>query len=183
MIEQRKVPVAEATVPQLTAWLKLHELDQPAAATREELINAVTLAQLPSYVIVSETTGAEAPEATDLDELFAEPLDFDLERWMRIRFDEDSNAEDKESVIQVGYDSDVVNLRRQRQLCVRERFVRVLNDSKEVHVVQPRNDGTGKFSEARQYLRHRHPFTFLGVAGLVKDGIPDLPDDVIVYTQ
>ena len=185
MSAQRRIAAKEATDEQLRTWLDTMEVPQPSNATRGELLEAFKLAQLPDWITVSEAgLGDLPPQVQDLDTMFAKPLVFNEERWFRVRFGEDMNADNKESAVEIIYGNDIVHLPRNRQLCIRERFVRVLHDAQETHVVQAGGEGTGKFSEAKRYMRLRHPFAFLGVAGFVRDGDPpNLTDDVLVIGQ
>ena len=179
----KRKPAVDATKGELSEFLSLHELSPAPSSTKADLLELLKTAQLGDTILVSnEPAVAADPFMTEnLDEMFLQEFIIENERFMRIRLQEDTNGEDKDSSVPVIYDTDRVFLPRQRDIVIRERFVRVLNDAKQMHTTQSQGDGSQKFSAAKKHTSHRHPFTFMGVVGRVADGIPpNLPPTTIV---
>ena len=180
----QKRPAAEATARQLVEYLELNGIDVPAAirSEKDELVQLVETAKLPDPIFVSEEVQQVEASVDGLSDLFSRDFTEEAEHWCRIRLAADQHAEDKGSAVPVIHGNDVVFLPRMKDLVVRERFLRVLNDARELRVVQAAGDGMSeKFSEARKVMEFRAPFTFLGTYGLVSEGSPqNVPDGVQV---
>ena len=164
----------DATLGELVIFIELHGIDVPASLRSQklELISLMKSANLPDPITVAADGDEPVRVSDDLGNLFETEFSDETERWVRIRLARDIHAEDEGSAVPVIYKHDRVFLPRLRDIVVRERFVRVLNDAKEGRVKQAAGDGTQKFSEATKYFEERAPFTFLGTCGLVSQGPP-----------
>ena len=178
-----QVALESATAPQLEMFLRIAGLDVPRQY-RGDLASLLQLhrsSRLPDTLYLPDTSLSPASPASvkGLDELFTEELTDDGERWIRIRIGGDLHGEDKNSIVPVSCGNKTVWLPRNKDMVVRERFVRVLNDARERRLRQASGDGSDKFSDGEYYEEHRHPFSLVGVLGFVKDGQPtDLPPGV-----
>ena len=182
-----QVAVETATAPQLETFLRIAGLDVPPQF-KGDLANLLELhrsSKLPDTLYLPDDVPSSASPASvkGLDELFTEELTNATERWIRIRLGGDLYGEDKNSIVPISCGNSSIWLPRNKDIVVRERFVRVLNDSRERRMRQANGDGSGKFSEGEHYEEHRHPFSLVAVLGLVTAGKPtDLPHGVEVIS-
>ena len=178
-----QIALESATAPQLETFLRIAGLEVPQQF-HGDLANLLELhrsSKLPDTLYLPDDLPSLATSASDkgIDELFAEELTDGTERWIRIRLSGDMYGEDKNSIVPVACGNSTVWLPRNKDIVVRERFVRVLNDARERRMRQASGDGSDKFSDGEHYEEHRHPFTMVSVLGLVAAGYPtDLPPGV-----
>ena len=174
-----QVELTEATPQQVATFLRIAGVEVPPALAGDlsNLLELHRTARLPDTLFLPDTMPSVASSpAQGIDEMFAEELTDETERWMRIRLGPDMYGEDKASIVPVSHKTLNVWLPRNQDVVLRERFVRVLHDARERRMRQAVGDGTMKFSEGEWYYEHRHPFSLVGVLGLVRDGLPtDLP--------
>ena len=178
-----QVDLQAATTKQLETFLRIAGVDVPTnyVGDMANLLELHNSARLPDTLFIPDTMPAlpASTPAQGLDEMFAEELTDETERWMRIRLGPDLYGQDKASIVPVSHKTLNVWLPRNQDVVLRERFVRVLHDARERRMRQSVGDGTMKFSEGEWYEEHRHPFSLVGVLGLVRDGLPtDLPKGV-----
>ena len=180
-----QVELAEANAQQVATFLRIAgiEIPQHYVGDLPNLLELHRSARLPDTLFLPDTMPAvpSSTPAQGLDEMFATELTDETERWMRIRLGPDMYGEDKSSIVPVSHKTLTVWLPRNQDVVLRERFVRVLHDARERRMRQAVGDGTMKFSEGEWYDEHRHPFSLIGVLGLVRDGQPtDLPTGVVL---
>ena len=179
----------DATCEELAEFLEFHGVAAPESirGDKAELLDMLQRSRLPDRIIVSAVGDSPALQPSeDLSQFFIEPFDDTRERWCRIRIARDIHAEDEGSAVPVIHRTDLVFLPRNKDIVIRERFLRVLNDAKETRKRQEITDGFstgGHFSSARAYVEERAPLQFFGTVGLVKDGPPKVPAGVHVYQQ
>lgn len=178
--------VEDATAAELYEFLLLNGVEvKPYQKTRKaDLLELHKLSNLPNPIYVAEATGdPSVPASSDLTDLFSRPFDASQERWCRVRLLADKYGEDKQSVQTVIHKSDIIHLPRGKDVVIRERFLRVIHDAKEIRYDQAVSDGTGKFSEAVAVEEERVPLSFRGTLGLVADGLPqNVPEGVqVIY--
>ena len=176
--------VEDATAVELYEFLLLNGVEvRPYQKSRKaDLVEFHKLSNLPDPIYVAEIAAdAAEPASSDLTDLFSQPFNAERERWCRVRLLADKYGEDKQSVQTVIHKSDIIHLPRGRDIVIRERFLRVINDAKEIRYDQAVADGTGKFSEAIAVEEERVPLSFLGTLGRVSEGMPqNVPEGVIV---
>ena len=180
----KQIAAQDATAKQLADYIGAHDIEIAASQRRskKDLLELLKSAKLGDPILVADSTpGSEHQQTSDeLAERFAEPMDDKNERWCRIRFAPDNHGQDKESIIPICHNTDLIWVQRNKDVVIRERFLRVVCDAVEHRVSQTGGDGSSqKFSEAQHYTEQRYPFTFMGFCGLVSDGPPDgLPETV-----
>jgi len=177
------LPTEKATAAQMRRFLAISNLEVGDKATKDQCLNILAKAGLPVdhiYVEKDRKAGVHYRE-DDAPEAVGFTGDHD-EHWTVLRISPDPNASEETPVFSsVNDDSVYINVGR--VVCIRERHYSNLKDAVYDHLEQ--KEGT-QLREAKVKKVDRYPTQFIGYAGLVKDGPPQingqpLDPDVEVY--
>ena len=178
----KRVALEEATVEQMFLFASDHAgLEASRKMKRPELVELLTVAGYGNGIFVVETVETGSPGFTRiLDE--SDEYDPENERWCKVKFAL-SDGTNRNTPVAVSVNEVFAYLPRGQMLVIRERLFHHIRQCKETRYFQNENEfgeAVGKFSEVAPREIERYPLSFYGYCGFVKDGIPEVGENVLV---
>ena len=177
----KMIPTSEATLEQLRNFALISGLENVEKKSKRDIVETLTIAGYPADKIFVDDS---PPVDLRVSNSLARPSGFDPdnERWVVIRIAPDSEADNKYTPVFMAVNEDNIYGKRGVKIAVRERFYEVLCNTIETRKTQDTggDNAPTSFGDAEVTHIERYPVQFYGYAGLVRDGQPDVPEDVTV---